>query len=85
MRVVELVDLGAVEQQLPVALGHVVELDAARLPGCDVHADQPRLPAFDAREGLLEVDLARAQILMELVIELEDGVTGVGVDVGKHG
>ena len=56
---VELVDLLAVEQQFALADGQVVLAVAVRV-FADVGVDQPRLALFDAGEGVLELDLARA-------------------------
>ena len=55
----ELVDFGAVQQQLPLALGLVV-VAVALLERGDVGADQPGLVAFDARVRVRQVDLAGA-------------------------
>src|SRR5688572_2158590 len=54
----ELVDLPAMEQQLPVPLRLMVGPVAA-FPGRDVGADQPRLAPLDSRERVGEIDLAR--------------------------
>ena len=53
----QLVDLGAVEEQLADPLGLVV-VAVGLLERRDVGADQPRLVALDARVGVGEVDLA---------------------------
>jgi len=53
----ELVDLGSVEEQLPLALGLVV-VAVALFEWGDVSADQPGLVALDARVGVRQVDLA---------------------------
>ena len=55
----QLVDLGAVEQQLAGPLRLVVVAVAALERG-DVGADQPRLAALDARVGVGQVGLAGA-------------------------
>ena len=55
----QLIDLGAVEEQLPLALGLVV-VAVALLERSDVGADQPRFVALDARVGIRQVDLAGA-------------------------
>src|SRR4029079_9944807 len=52
----ELVDLGPMEQQLPVPLRLVV-LPAGALPGGDVGPDQSRLAKLDPGEGVRQVDL----------------------------
>jgi hypothetical protein len=55
----QLVDLGAVQEQLPLALGLVV-VPVGLLERSDVGADQPGLVALDARVGIRQVDLAGA-------------------------
>ena len=55
----QLIDLGAVEEQLPLPLGLVV-VTVGLLERSDVGADQPGLVALDARVRIGEVDLAGA-------------------------
>src|SRR5262245_3045752 len=59
---VQRVDLAAVEEQLPVALGPVVELVPLRVLG-DRRADEPRLAVADLAVGLSELRAAGAERL----------------------
>src|SRR5450759_211859 len=59
----ELVDLAAMQQQLPGALGLVVEADIRRPPRGDVQADDPGLVTLDARVGIREAHLVIADAL----------------------